>query len=191
MTRAVRTLAVIVAVGLIATACASVRTSPEIRYYVLAVTNDNARALPAPVRVDVFSIDDPYATRQLAYRASPYRLAYYNYHRWAGSPEGVVAAAVRDYLEQGGAEVEGAPFEISARVRRLEEVDDDEGWSGALTIDFTVHQAGALVLERAYSETEPAAERNPEAVVAALSRALNTILHTLVGDLADVHANTQ
>jgi len=190
MMRTVRTLAVICTAGLIAAACASVRSSPEIHYYVLAVTNGNAHSLPAPVRVDDFSIDGPYATRQLAYRTSPYRLAYYNYHRWAGSPEGVVAAAVREFLEQGTTEVEGVPFDISARVRRLEEVDDDDGWSGALAIEFTVHRAGTLVLERAYSETEPAAERNPEQVVAALSRALNTILHTLVGELADVHAST-
>lgn len=186
MTRAGRVLAFMLVAGLVATACASVRTTPEIQYYVLAVPSGDAPALPAPVRVDDFAIDDPYATRQLAYRTSPYRLAYYNYHRWAGSPEGVVAAAAREYLEQRDDDGDGAPFEIGARIRRLEEVDADDSWSGALALEFTVHRKGVLVLERAYSETEPTARRNPEAVVAALSRALERILRALAGELADL-----
>ncbi len=189
MMHALRIVAVTLAVGLMATACSSVRGTPEIRYYVLAVSTTNSVPLPGPVRIDAFSIDDPYATRQLAYRTSPYRLAYYNYHRWAGSPEGVVAAAVREYLKHGRKDVEGAPFEVGARVRRLEEVDADAGWSGALTIDFKVHRSGVLVLEHAYSETEPADDRNPEDVVAALSRALSAILHALAADLAELESD--
>lgn len=184
MTRAVRALAIILVAGLVAAACTGTRATPKIQYYVLAVPNGDTPALATPVRVDDFSIDDPYATRQLAYRMSPYRLAYYNFHRWAGSPEVVVASAAREYLEHGNTDAEGAPFEIGARVRRIEEIDDDDRWSGALTIEFTVRREGVVVLERSYSETERAARRNPEAVVAALSRALKRILQALAADLS-------
>jgi uncharacterized lipoprotein YmbA len=172
------------AAGVVLAACSFSSPTPELRYYVLAVPPGAAPALPVPVRVEGFGIDDPYATRQLAYRTSPYRLAYYNYHRWAGSPQVVVAGAAREYQGRTTAAGDGPAFELSGHIHRLEEVDDADGWRGALTMDVTVRRRGTVVLERAVTETEPAAERNPEAVVAALSRALGRVLDRLVADLA-------
>jgi uncharacterized lipoprotein YmbA len=172
------------AAGVVLAACSFSSPTPEMRYYVLAVPPGTAPALRVPVRVEGFSIDDPYATRQLAYRTSPYRLAYYNYHRWAGSPQSVVAGAAREYLGRATPAGDGPAFELSGHIRRLEEVDGADGWQGTIAMDVTVRRQGTVVLDRAVAETEPAAERNPEAVVAALSRALGRVLDRLAADLA-------
>jgi hypothetical protein len=47
-----------------------------------------------------------------------------------------------------------------------------------------VERGGTLVLACSYAETEPAEARNPEAVAAALSRALARILDGIVAELA-------
>jgi len=165
--------------------CALAARTPEMHYYVLAAADDVAVRLQAPVKLGTFTVADPYLTRQIAYRTSPYQLAYYNYHRWAGSPEALVANAVREHLERATRAAGGPPLAVSGHVRRLEEVDDPAGWQGAIALDLTVRLGDAVLLERSYTETEPAGTHNPEAVVAALSRALTRIMEQVVATLAE------
>jgi ABC-type uncharacterized transport system auxiliary subunit len=161
--------------------CALGRATPAMRYYTLAVPGVPPAPLPAPVVVGTFTADDAYGTGRLAYRTSPYRLDYYVYHRWAADPRRMVAAAARDYLERATAR-DGAPLELTGHVRRLEEVDAPEGCEGALAVDVRLAAAGRVVLARPYAETERADACRPEAVVAALSRALGRILDRMLAD---------
>jgi ABC-type uncharacterized transport system auxiliary subunit len=185
--RASRVRAVLLAAcaGLALAGCAG-RARPETRYYTLAISGAPAAALPGPVRVGVFTADEPYAGERIAYRTSPYRLDYYSYHRWAAKPRTLVATALRDYLERAAPPADGLPLEIVGHIRRLEEVDEPAGWSGALALDLGVRRGGNVLLERTYAETEPAGARNLEAVAAALSRALGRILDRFAADLAAV-----
>jgi ABC-type uncharacterized transport system auxiliary subunit len=181
-------------------ACSLARRTPEIRYYTLAPPGDTPSRLAQPVRVGTFTADQPYTTERIAYRTSPYRLDYYNYHRWAADPRRLVEVAVRDYLEraqppagpegpssagrQGAADL----LELEGHIRRIEETDEPAGWHGALALDLKVRHGGTVLLERSYAETEPAAARNPEAIAAALSRALGRILDRLIAELPAVDA---
>jgi len=166
--------------------CSLFRATPHIRYYTLTLTGAPPTHLEAPVVVGGFLADEPYATARMAYRSSPYRLDYYTYHRWAADPRNLLHATVRDYFERGGAS-DGLPFELEGNLRRFEEVDDAAGWQGALTLDVKVAHGGAIVLQRTYRESEPAEARNPEAVAAALSRALQRILDQVAADVAAAH----
>jgi ABC-type uncharacterized transport system auxiliary subunit len=163
--------------------CSLFRAQPLVRYYTLTLSGTPATQLEAPVTVGGFTADEPYATARMAYRSSPYRLDYYTYHRWAADPRNMVRTAIRDYFEHATAG-SGTPFEIEGNIRRLEEVDDPAGWLGALALDIKVTRGGTIVLEHAYSETEPAEARNAEAVAAALSRALRRVLDQVAADLA-------
>jgi ABC-type uncharacterized transport system auxiliary subunit len=170
------------ALGVLA-GCGLVRKVPPVRYYTLAVTAPPAARLAGPVRVGIFTADQPYATERIAYRSSRYRLDYYTYHRWAADPRNLLRDAIRDYLEAAATAGSGPPLEVEGHIRRLEEVDDADGWSAALTLDLKITRGGAILLERSYTETEPAADRRPEAVAAALSRALQRILDHALADL--------
>ncbi|MBI3770595.1 MAG: membrane integrity-associated transporter subunit PqiC [Deltaproteobacteria bacterium] len=163
--------------------CSFGRSLPGIHYYTLAITDAPATRLDAPLRVGVITSDQAYATERIAYRSSPYQLDYYSYHRWAADPRNLVRTAARDYFERAGA-ANGIPFEVEGNIRRLEEVDDPTGWRGTLALDVRVARGGTIILERAFSETEPAASRRPEAVAAALSRALQRILDQLLTEAA-------
>lgn len=167
------------------------RPTPATRYYTLAVPGDPPVRLADGVQIGTFTIDQPYGSEGFAYRSSPYVLEYYTYHRWAGNPRTIVAAAIRDYLERAAPTGAKPAFEVQGHIRRLEEVDEPTAWSGAIAIDFVVTHGGTVVLERSYAESEPAEKRNPEAVAAALSRALGRILDRMVRELPTTAASAQ
>jgi ABC-type uncharacterized transport system auxiliary subunit len=182
MRRASRAVAALLVAGVLA-GCSFARRPPEMRYYTLAVPGTPPASPLAPFDVGAFSADAPYAGTRLAFRTSPYRIEYYVYHRWAADPRGLVAAAARDYLERVPAVGDASPLRLTGRIRRLEEVDREGGRDGALALDIEVRQADEVVLARAYEDTEPAEGANPEATVAAISRALGRILDRVVADL--------
>jgi hypothetical protein len=179
-----RTGALVALVVIGATGCSLARRTPTMRYYVLSVPATPPLRLPAPVRVLAVTADPVYATDRLAYRVSPFRLGYYTYRRWAADPRDIVASAMRDYLARAAPAEGGAPFEVEGRIRRIEEVDEPGGWSGALTLDLRIRREGRTVLEHSYAEEVPAGARSPEAVVAAISRALGIILDRVGTELA-------
>ena len=169
--------------------CLVARPAPEMHYYTLAVPGAPAAGLPAPITVGAFTAEAPYATARLAYRTSPYALDYYVYHRWAADPRRLVAAAARDYLERAPTSAAGPPIALTGHIRHLEELDTTEGRRATLALDVRVVQEGRVLLARAYTETEPADARRPEAVAAALSRALGRVLDRVVRDLGPAAAS--
>jgi ABC-type uncharacterized transport system auxiliary subunit len=179
---AARAVVVLLVTGVLA-GCSLARRTPEMRYYTLAVPGMPPAPPPAPLHVGAFTADAPYAGARLAYRTSPYRMEYYVYHRWAADPPAIVAGAARDYLERVPPAAEAAPLRLTGRIRRLEEVDRAGGRDGALALDVEVRRGTEVVLTRGYADTEPAENENPEASVAALSRALGRILDRVVADL--------
>lgn len=112
------------------------------------------------------------------------RLEYYNFHRWAGSPTGLISAALRDYFARAPAVRNGAPLLITGHLRRLEELDLPEAWRGVIAFDVRVERGGTSWLECSYEESELASAKKPEAVVAAMSDALTRILERLTADLS-------
>jgi ABC-type uncharacterized transport system auxiliary subunit len=163
--------------------CSLARKVPQLHYYTLSVPPPAAATLAAPVRVGAFTADQPYTTDRIAYRSSPFRLDYYTYHRWAADPRNLLRDTARDYLDAAAGNAPVVPIEIDGHIRRLEEVDAADGWHAALTLDFTVARGGAVLLERTYTESVPADGKRPEAVAAAVSRALARILDRLLADL--------
>jgi ABC-type uncharacterized transport system auxiliary subunit len=181
---------IIVVLALALAGCALARATPNVRYYTLAITAAPPTQVAAPIRVGTITSDQPYATERMAFRSSPYQLDYYTYHRWAADPRNLVRTVARDYFERASGTAAGVPFELEGNIRRLEEVDDPSGWRGALALDVRLARGGKIVLERAYSESEPAEARRPEAVAAALSRALQRILDQVLAEAARADAAT-
>jgi ABC-type uncharacterized transport system auxiliary subunit len=177
------TRAPILVVALALAGCALARTTPNVRYYTLAITTPPSTSVGAPIRVGTINSDQPYATERIAFRTSPYQLDYYTYHRWAADPRNLIRTVARDYFERAGG-ASGVPFELDGNIRRLEEVDEPSGRRGALALDVRLARGGRVVLERAYSESEPAESPRPEAVAAALSRALQRILDQVLAEAA-------
>lgn len=186
-------LAALAALAAVLAGCAIGRATPHIRYYTLAVRDEPAARIAAPVHVVAFTSDQPYASERIAYRTSPYRLDYYTYHRWAADPRDLIRTSARDYFERASGGT-GLPYEIEGNIRRLEEVDQggvQGGADAALALDLRVARGGTVVLARAFTETEHAESRHPEAVAAALSRALQRVLDQIARELAAMPASSR
>lgn len=169
-------------VSAIAAACSLARTTPQLRYYTVTIPGDPP-TLPAPIEVHPFVADDPYATARIAYRTSRYRIDYYTYHRWAADPANLLHYAVRDHFARANPPPEAEPFTLRMRVLRMEEDDTSDPWQGALALEAEVQRKGRLVFKKTFTANEPMETRTPEAVAAALSRALRRVLDRLVLEL--------
>ncbi len=179
------TLRVLLCCAALSVALASCSSVTPVRYYQLALAEERAQppteAAPI-VAVELLSADAAYDDPRMVYRENPYRLDYYEYHRWSAPPGMMVTDALRQGLQRTGrfSQVVGgyaprADVVLMGRVVALEEVDDEDGsWSARLVLDLYAQRTsdGRVVWSGLIEEREPVSAREPEGVVRALSRAM-------------------
>src|SRR5204863_341434 len=78
-----------------AIACGCGGKLPETHYYQLAAADVRLRGGDGIVVLDTLATDAAYDDERIVYRTTPFRLDYYQYHRWSSAP-GVM---VGNYLE--------------------------------------------------------------------------------------------
>lgn len=179
--------------------CSLTRSRPEVRYYALALEVPQASAGSGKTSLVVrsFTARDPYTQERIVYRSSPYSLDFYSYHRWAASPAELVTDWTRRYLR--GTDLFAKVFPTSDAnaelilggvIRQFEEVDQEQTWEAALSIDFWLARDNqrSPIWSQSYTATQRATKRNPEAIAEAMSRNLETILQKLTTDLGPVIA---
>lgn len=189
---------------------------PETRYYQLAAPpaakpavavaaapaergdrdDRTAERIAEPVLViEPLSADDAYQDERIVYRTSPYRLDYYQYHRWSASPGVLIAGYLEQALQGSGhfravvrEHDEGATAILTGRVVAIEEVDESRTrWLGRVAIELTLKDAktGAVLWTDELAETEPLPAQNPEGLARALSSAMSRITARAVPEIAE------
>jgi ABC-type uncharacterized transport system auxiliary subunit len=177
--------------------CSLTKPRPEVRHYALALTVPEVPSgtVKLSLIVSPFTARDPYGQDLMVYRASPYRLDFYNYHRWAAAPAELVTDWTRRYLRGAGlfakvfpADEGNADWILGGVIHQFAEVDHEQSWEAALAIDFWLTRADqrSPLWFQSYTATQRAEKRNPEAIAEAMSRNLENILARLTADLAPV-----
>jgi ABC-type uncharacterized transport system auxiliary subunit len=128
----------------------------------------------------------------LAFRSSPYRLGFYATREWIARPDDMLSAMLVRALVDSGCFVQvltppyGTPvdLELGGTLERIESVEHEEHWSGAIAWRLALFGPDGVALWRGRVDREqPAAEQTPEAVVAALSgivrQELPAVVHTV------------
>lgn len=189
---------VVFALGLALAACAG--KVPETRYYQLAAPTTGTRAGAAVVALEPLATDAAYDDERIVYRTNPYRLDYYQYHRWSASPGVMISNYLEQALERSGrirAVVRELTDETSVvlggRVVAIEEVDTSRTrWLGRIVIELSLADAktGAVLWSEQFEETEPLAAQHPEGLARALSQAMARIAAKAAPTIAD-HADRQ
>ena len=184
----------VIAAALIAAACGG--KLPETRYYQLAAPARGAMDGDAVVVLEPLAADAAYDDERMVYRTSPYRLDYYQYHRWIAAPGTMVSDYLAASLAKSGKFralprelTDEAPVVLGGRVIALEEVDQArDRWLGHVAISLTLTDAhtGAVVWSHDFDETEPLAAQTPEGLAAALSTAMSRIVAAAAPDIAAV-----
>jgi ABC-type uncharacterized transport system auxiliary subunit len=158
---------------------------PDTRYYQLAPPVSSERGGELTLVMEPLTTDQAYDDERIVYRSTPYRLDYYQYHRWSAAPGTMVSAFLEEALEHSGRFrsvtrelTADAPVVLGGRVVAIEEVDTSKtSWLGRIVIELTLTDARtnkALWTEQ-FEETEPLPRQSPEGLAKALSAAMNRI----------------
>jgi ABC-type uncharacterized transport system auxiliary subunit len=194
-------------------ACACSGKLPETRYYQLAQLAEPAQlAGPATTTtrgdtilvLETLAAEAAYDDDRIAYRTTPVRIDYYHYHRWSSAPGVMVSNYLEQALEATGrfrAVVReltaAAPVILGGRVLAIEEVDrGPTSWLARIVLELTLSdvRTGEALWTDQIQETEPLAQRTPEGLATALSKAMARIVTRtapVIADLADRQARVR
>lgn len=172
---------------------------PATRYYQLAAPTVRAHPSASSVlAIEPLETEAAYDDERIVYRTNPFRLDYYQYHRWSSAP-GVL---VGNYLEQAF-EASGrfravvreltpaAHAVLGGRVIAIEEVDSSkQKWTGRIVLELTLTdpRTGEVVWNEQFEETEAMPTQHPEGLARALSAAMARIAKRAAPMIAD-HAD--
>jgi ABC-type uncharacterized transport system auxiliary subunit len=131
----------------------------------------------------------------MVYRATPYRLDYYQYHRWSSPPGVMIGNFLEQALERSGefravtrAVTEKSPVVVRGRVLAIEEVDASKtNWFGRLVIELTLSDSktGETLWSEQFEETEPLRTKVAEGLAQALSLAMTRIAKRATPSIAE------
>ncbi|MGE0872058.1 MAG: ABC-type transport auxiliary lipoprotein family protein [Kofleriaceae bacterium] len=169
---------------------------PATRYYQLAApTGATTHRGDLVIAIEPFETDPGYDDERIVYRTTPYRLDYYQYHRWSAPPSVMVSSFLEQWLERAGAfrsvvrdATEQAPLVVRGRVLAIEEVDRSAtSRLGRLVVELSLidSRSGATLWSDQFEETEPVRRPTPEGLAQALSVAMARIAKRATPPIAD------
>ncbi len=159
---------------------------PETRFYQLAATQSAAEPTgDATLILETLETDPAYDDDRIVYRTTPYRLDYYQYHRWSATPGTMVGNYLEQAFESSGKfrsvlrdATADAPAVLGGRVLAIEEIDTSKtSWRGRIVIELrlTETKTNTVVWTQQFDESEPLAAQTPEGLAKALSTAMARI----------------
>jgi uncharacterized lipoprotein YmbA len=168
-------------------ACGSVAV-PEQHYYRLVPPSPAGELLPraGTLRVANVELAAELSGDRMLVADGPVRVAPFVHHHWAGPLDRLVADALVTGLRRAGwfervkdlTTGGGEDWLITARVLDFHLAPGSDGeWVGLATIDLElVDQGGTLVFRDEFRRTTPTGGTEPEYVVEALSRSVESIV---------------
>lgn len=169
---------------------------PETRFYQLAAPA--APAKPATddlaIALENFETDAGYDDERIIYRSTPYRLDYYQYHRWSAAPGVIIGNFLEQSFERSGQfrtvsrDSEHATAVLRGRVIAIEEVDGSKTqWSGRLVLELSLvdPRTSETLWSQQFEESEPLRLQTPEGLAEALSIAMTRIADRATPLIAD------
>jgi ABC-type uncharacterized transport system auxiliary subunit len=174
---------------------------PETRFYQLAPPPAGEHAGDATLVLEALVTDPAYDDERIVYRTNPYRLDYYQYHRWSAAPGTMVGNYLEQAFENSGrfrsvvreASADAAVV-LGGRVVAIEEIDKSKSsWVGRIVVELTLTEtkSGTVLWSEQFDESEPLAAQTPEGLARALSTAMQRIASRaapVVADLANQHS---
>jgi ABC-type uncharacterized transport system auxiliary subunit len=169
---------------------------PETRYYQLAAPPAAGGAGDQLLVLEPLATDGAYDDERIVYRTSPYRLDYYQYHRWSAAPGVLIGNYLEQALERSGRfrgvvrELDpAATVVLGGRVVALEEIDESRTqWRGHVVIELRLTDArtNSVLWTEQLEDSEPLTVQSPEGLARALSTAMARIAARCTPAIAEV-----
>ncbi len=171
---------------------------PQTFYYRIDYDLSENNSPNAPVKVTLginkFSADILYEGDRIVYRNSPYEVQYYHYRRWIAPPRKIVEEKILAHFESSGAfqRVIKLPcncdpdYILNGKIKAFEEWDENSAWFGIVTLAFELSDPDSktVVWKKEFSEKTRSAQKEPVAVVAAISKSLKKVSGQAISDVA-------
>jgi ABC-type uncharacterized transport system auxiliary subunit len=130
----------------------------------------------------------------VVYREEPYRVGFYDYHRWAVNPSTALTRVLADRIRASSlfesVTVAGSParaaYLLRGEIERLEEVDETTSVHALCTISAEIVdvKTGTVTWTGTLSARVPVQQRDVAAVVVALGVSAQTVADRLVASIA-------
>jgi ABC-type uncharacterized transport system auxiliary subunit len=141
--------------------------------------------LPVVLHVDRFTVSPVYDTDRIIYRDQAHTRNAYAYHRWRTRPDSLIRDSfLRDLRHSAlfqavlaDAIGRGADFLLAGTVEEILEWNREEEWLAVLTISVNLvarepNGPQGIIFQQTFSARQPAARKDPQAVVEAMSQAM-------------------
>lgn len=169
---------------LVLSSCAS---TPDLSYYTLDMSSSGDAVSKINLEVGRFSTSERIDRTQIVIQNSPTRIDYYAKDRWAS---GLGEMVERKLAAEFGPAVDGRrSLIVSGRVIALDQVDSPSGPRALAKLEIEVRDGGAKgyekpLLVKTYEVSRAAETDSVDAVVQALSRAVEEIAAQIAADAA-------
>jgi ABC-type uncharacterized transport system auxiliary subunit len=189
--------ALAITVALALPACGSVRYAEQYVLEFAPVTPPQARPTSAfgPLVLRELGCPPYLCEDRLVYREGPYRIGFYDYHRWAVDPRAALTRLVADRIRASSLFESVAVERTAARdtyllrgdIERFEEVDGAAAVQAICTIaaEIVDLKTRSVIWSGTVSETVPVQQRDVAGVVAALSAASQAVADGLVASMVN------
>ncbi len=180
----------VVASVLVLGSCAS---APKLSYYTLDMNPSGSARSDAAFAVQRFTVTERLDRSQVVIQASPVRVEYYATARWAAGLGGMVQQKLG--AELGPVTGAAGVLTVSGRVTGFEQVDTGSGPRALVRLDVVIRDRGgdrsdAPLIETTYEASRALDGDGVEALVRALSRAVEDIAAEIATDAADLDGRT-
>lgn len=182
-------------------ACISLKQpQQEITYYSVSSAKIKPVDTPLPftLKVDRFSVAPQYNSRQIIYSNKPNTSSSYSYHKWHLNPGLMISDVLFRNIKQSGSYKAVFPYSINLPVHFIlkghiddfYELDYKDRWEAHLTLTITLinenepDPAKSIRLQKTYTETVPCAQKNPQSLAEAMSRAAAEISSDIIKDIS-------
>ena len=192
----VRILGALVLGALLLLSSACRPPAPTIHYYQMLgqpIEISGAQRSDLVLGIDYLSANAAYEDTRIIYRKSPYRLDYYNFHRWSAPPSVMLTDAMRDAFHESGyfkgvrsGFANGVDILLKGRLIALEEVDvSEDEWRARIVLDLQAvdTRSGDVIWSRVVKKEQAIDERTPEGVAIASSKALKAIVAEIAPEI--------
>jgi ABC-type uncharacterized transport system auxiliary subunit len=152
--------------------------------------------LKQALKVEQFSVAQAFNSTAMVYQPRPFKSETYNYSRWRVNPGYLVTDyLLRDLQEAHVFDAVFGPnstgkyrFLLEGGVAEFQELDEPDGWKAALGLTVTLLDTTKeelpqrVVFQKQYRTVEPMAEKTPDGLARAMSRALEHLSAQIITD---------
>jgi len=164
--------------------CAS---GPTLNYYTVDMTASDATDGTVNLVVDRFTVSEKLDRHQIVIQQSPTRVSYYATDRWASSVGEMVEHKLT--AEFGPVDADQRSLIVEGNVVAFEQIDSAAGPVARVGFEITIRDGDSKryetpLLEKSYEVEQPASDNSVDAMVQALSRAVEEIAAQIAEDAA-------